>query len=878
MITSLVDHRPPYNVPFTNVIEKIFSDTNTGWLIADSNLTIISFNAEYNHFYQLYAKTKLAVGELLKDEDFVLFPEIFSSSLKQIAERDIEKSKFQIDYLGNGALLFSISMVYVVKEDDNFEGLLIVIQKSEAEPFTFPITESEDFFKLLVDTSTSVYQLTDATLVSTYTSESVQNLIGYSPDELLGKSVIDFVHPQDKEHVRDWFFNSRKQPGKVVSCEYRLKSKSGAYIWIENNARNMLGNSNINAIVMNFRNIQEKKAADEALVQAEQRLSLLLNNTAESFILLNSRLRIVTYNRAAQNISPFFYSQELQSGISVLDLISKDEILDYLNLFEQVFKGSEIERQSKFVDSNKNARVYSHSFRPLFNEQYDIQGVFITSGEITERTRLTEEIAIHADRLKIAQTIARLGYIEYDTRNKTIFCSELFYEILDLPHKIETYQQLSELLHSVHSADKKAVDKEIGEAVSHGKDFNLEFRLNGADGNTRFILAIGGSEKSGSGEPIKFRVTLQDITDSKMAVLALQALESKFKLLFENSIDGVILSKEDGEIVSANPAVCKILGYCDPEILHLKICDLFNKNCPDVDNVLKTHKDTGSYTGELILKHKDGFTVPVEVTSISMKDENDDAYISTIIRDITEKKKIEREQKSLTEELLKNNQDLQQFSFITSHNLRAPIANLLSLLSLYNKENPLDEFNQLLIEKSEEAAQQLNQTLNDLLNVLVIKSNTNVEREIVSFSNVFITVKKNIDNLLQQQKGVIHTDFSVIDEFKYNRIHLESIFLNMLSNAIRYSSPDRIPIIKINSYKTENWVVVEFEDNGLGMDLDRYRDRLFGLYQRFHDNIEGKGLGLYMTRSQITAMGGKIEVESQLGIGTKFKIYFKLQD
>ena len=90
----------------------------------------------------------------------------------------------------------------------------------------------------------------------------------------------------------------------------------------------------------------------------------------------------------------------------------------------------------------------------------------------------------------------------------------------------------------------------------------------------------------------------------------------------------------------------------------------------------------------------------------------------------------------------------------------------------------------------------------------------------------------------------------------------------MISNAIRYSSPDRKPEIKIKSYKQNNWIIVEFADNGLGMDLKRYGDRLFGLYQRFHGHKEGKGLGLYMTRSQVIAMGGKIEVESEPGVGT----------
>lgn len=97
----------------------------------------------------------------------------------------------------------------------------------------------------------------------------------------------------------------------------------------------------------------------------------------------------------------------------------------------------------------------------------------------------------------------------------------------------------------------------------------------------------------------------------------------------------------------------------------------------------------------------------------------------------------------------------------------------------------------------------------------------------------------------------------------------------MISNAIRYRSLERDPVIKIRSYRQDNWVVVSFEDNGLGMDLKRYGDRLFGLYQRFHVTREGKGLGLYMTKSQVVAMGGKIEVQSEPEKGTIFTIFFK---
>ncbi len=877
MIHSKTENIYSEKQSFLRLTEKILTASNAGYLIVNSHLETIAVNFHYHHFQFLYNDVQIKVGQMLTASDFNALPESIYGNLLKVLAGHQESIHLQIEHMGRELISFKVSIAYLNDEANNFEGACITIVKKESASGRIVTANSDSLHKLLIDTSSTVYQLADAALVYTYTSNAIENILGYNAAEMVGKNAIELVHPDDKEIVRDWLIDIRRKPGKLLTLEYRIKNKAGVYIWIENNARNMLADEAIKTVVMNFRNIQAKKVADDALIQSEQRLSLLLNNTEESFIILNSRLRILTYNKSAQDRSPFFYNNPLQSGQSVLDLINHDEIASYIEMFEQVFTGEEIEKESYFNDAEGVIHVYSHIFRPLFDTHNDIFGVFITSREITERKKLTEELAIHSERLKAAQKIARLGYFEYDFSTKICFCSDQFCEILGIPDDFYSWQQLKDFQNLIHTEDHESVMGEIQKSVYNGKDFTLEFRCHTNEGVEKVILAIGYTEKNDFGNTTKFRVTLQDITDSKMAIMAIQTLESKFKSLFDNSIDGVILTNENGDIISANPSVCQMLGYIQSELTSLTSCDLLDMDSMSVKRMLQIrNEDHGAFIGELMMKHKFGHYIPVEVTSINMKDGKDNAYISTIIRDITEKKKIETEQKALTEELLKNNQDLQQFSFITSHNLRAPVANLLSLLSLYNNEDPMDDFNMILIDKFKDATQQLNSTLNDLVNVLVIKSNNNIEREAISFTDIYLGVKKNVDNLLKQQNGEIQANFSEIDEIQYNRIHIESIFLNMISNAIRYSSPDRKPIIRITSYKVGTWVVVEFSDNGLGMDLKRYGDRLFGLYQRFHAHKEGKGLGLYMTRSQVIAMGGKIEVESELGVGTTFKIYFKI--
>lgn len=843
-------------------------------LVVDESNKIISVDPVFLHFHHFYCEQPLQTGYFLNQQITDTYPDKFVNALQNVLTKKVELELLTLEKSSDTTVENKCIVKQIQIAPGQF-GASVYLIKNKQPSSSSATQKNEDFFKQLINNSTSVYLLINEDFIITYSNDSIYQVLGFSAEEIMGSNSILLVHPEDRDLVKTWLTNVKKQPEIIISQEYRIRNKKGDYIWIENHGRNMLHNDSIQSIIFKFRNIQGKKIADNALVQAEQRLSLLLNNTAESFIILNSRLRIMTYNRAAQDCSPFFYNKELRSGLSVLDLIDEADIQDHITLFEQVFNGTEIEKETKFTDSNGEVHIYRHIFRPLFDEMQDINGVFITSSDITEQKKLTEKVAIHSERLKTAQKIARLGYLEYNDQAKTFFASDQYYEILGINKSVQTWDELVSFKKNIHPEDAETVLSEMYHSIKYGGDFNKEFRFTPDNQSEKIIVAIGGSEFSDSENITKFRVTIQDVTDSKMALFALQTLESKFKSLFENSIDGVVLSKHTGEILSANPSACKMLGYTLEEMVALVRTDLLDVDSQEVNRMIYRQNTIGEYVGELSFRHKKGYFVPVEITSISLKDANGKDYVSTIVRDITEKKKIEEEQKSLTEELMKNNQDLQQFSFITSHNLRAPVANLLSLLSLYNKEKPEDEFNQVLIDKFGQATQQLNQTLNDLVNVLVIKSNNNIERETVSFSQIYVGVRKNIENLLSDKGGKIEVDFTEIDEIQYNRIHLESLFLNMISNAIKYSSPDRKPIIKISSKYLDNWILVKFKDNGLGMDLKRYGDRLFGLYQRFHGNIDGKGLGLYMTKSQIIAMGGKIEVDSEPGIGTTFKIYFK---
>lgn len=244
-------------------------------------------------------------------------------------------------------------------------------------------------------------------------------------------------------------------------------------------------------------------------------------------------------------------------------------------------------------------------------------------------------------------------------------------------------------------------------------------------------------------------------------------------------------------------------------------------------------------------------------------------------QNITRQKRTETEKEMLIEELTQNNTDLRQFSYITSHNLRAPLSNLLGIIKLIDPATITDQMTTQLLQNFEECTLQLNDTVNDLINVLIIKNSVNAKKEKLDIRKVFERVVHSVQNAIEQKNAVIKVDFDSAFEVVFNKSYLDSILLNLITNAVKYSSPTRSLQINVRTEKRDDAVILYFSDNGLGIDLDRYKDRIFGLYQRFHDHADSKGLGLYIINSQIRVMGGEIDVESEVDKGTTFIITFK---
>jgi len=229
---------------------------------------------------------------------------------------------------------------------------------------------------------------------------------------------------------------------------------------------------------------------------------------------------------------------------------------------------------------------------------------------------------------------------------------------------------------------------------------------------------------------------------------------------------------------------------------------------------------------------------------------------------------------NMLDDMTKQNEDLKQFSYIISHNIRSPVAHLLGLVSIFNRENMNDPFNQEVLKFLDSSAKSLDTVIRDLTKMIAIRNNLNKEKEKIDI-NELIALE---ENLLQDEiigASAIITEELVPDNQVFTiKSYAQSIIHNLLSNAIKYKASRRQLEITIKTQISQQFLCISIQDNGLGIELnENTREKLFGLYQRMHDHVEGKGLGLYMVKTQIEALGGRIEVESELNKGSIFRIY-----
>jgi PAS domain S-box-containing protein len=347
-----------------------------------------------------------------------------------------------------------------------------------------------------------------------------------------------------------------------------------------------------------------------------------------------------------------------------------------------------------------------------------------------------------------------------------------------------------------------------------------------------------------------------------------------FDNFFNISADFICIAGFDGYFKRINPAVSKLLGYSEAELYAKPISSFVY--APDLKITLETREQV--YKNKPLLNFenryltKNGAVVWLSWTSMPVESEK---LVYAIAKNITHKKRIEEERNLLLANLTQINKELTVLSHKTSHDLKSPINNMLSVFSLIDVSKITDPETLELINILKLTSENLKQTLNNSIDELVENESVNTHVEELNISEALNEVLMSINSLVRDSKAIINVDFSDFENISFNKAYMKSILLNLLTNSIKYAKPDHVPVITIQSKKVNGIKQLIFSDEGLGFDMDKVKDKIFGLYEKFHTNIDSNGIGLYLVYNHITSLGGRIAVESKINEGAKFTISFK---
>ncbi len=431
--------------------------------------------------------------------------------------------------------------------------------------------------------------------------------------------------------------------------------------------------------------------------------------------------------------------------------------------------------------------------------------------------------------------------------------------------------------------------KELWRTIANGKVWKGELKNRAKDGTVYWVDTTIVPFLDANGKPYQYVAIRSDITSRKKSEEELQnTLKeiSDYKYALDESAI-VAITNQKGIITHVNENFCKISKYNAEELIgqdHRIINSAYHSK-EFIKELWKTIANGKVWKGELKNKAKDGTVYWVDTTIVPFLDANGKPYQYVAIRsDITERKKVEEHLKLSNEraidhanELEAKNRQLVDFCNIVSHNLRAPLINITMLID-FLQQCKTEEEKMEIQNKMKPVVNHLMEVFNELVESIQIKQDTSLT---IDKNNAVDTINKVLIGLeaqIKEYKAHVSVDTKKAPEIYFPAKYFESILMNLLSNALKYKSPDRRLSIDLKTEKgPKNSIVLSVKDNGLGIDLKLHRDQLFKIRKTFHKHPDAKGFGLFMTKTQIEAMGGKIWVDSEPNQGTTFYIQFNNQ-
>lgn len=691
----------------------------------------------------------------------------------------------------------------------------------------------------------------------------------FQKQAIIGKSAIAEVIPEDLEKCYDIFERCFKKPNEKIKAEISKVVEGKLFI----ESWEFMGIADAKGMTTEMLcigyDVTEKRKAKETLQENHATLLAILENTEDVICARNQNHELLFYNTAFEKIIKKLFNLDAYVGLRTLDHLPPKAQEYWKPILAKILAGNIVKGEFSWDYGNGDLRHYEISHQPIFKDD-TIIGYSEFNRDVTQQKNREIELLKTQKFLQQATQIAKLGAFEMNIQNEMIHYNDIAYEILEIPN--DFVPSLEDVLQLCKEGEyrEKAIEA-ARKAITNGESFDVELLIITPKGNEKWLRGLGVVEQE-NGSFTRIYGSFLDITHQKLA-------EERLKQFIRDAPTAIVMVDREMKYLAVSekwiedynlPSQEAIIGKSHYEIFPeiREEWKLIHQQCLR-GSTLSSEEDKfvrqdGTTTQWIRWKVRPWHTEQGDIGGLMMLSED-----ITLLKESKEE-----ELRSILTLTQNQNNRLKNFAHIVSHNLRSHAVNIQSLLNLFIEETPtLQEEN--IMKYVLEASQNLTETIEHLSEIAMLNTDDLKQLDHINLRGVVEKVINSVNAI------ALNAQVRIINEVRSESYilglaaYLDSIVLNFLTNAIKYRSMHRDSYVKLTCAEEEEYCLLQIEDNGLGIDLEKYGEKLFGMYKTFHRNPDARGVGLFITKNQIEAIGGKITVTSKVNEGTTFSIYFK---
>jgi len=740
------------------------------------------------------------------------------------------------------------------------------------------LKESEQKYRLITEVSNDLIRVLNDKFEVEYVNEgSLKNLLGYTKQEILGRNSIFLNHPEDYTKVRRFMLKLFKNGENIHNT--RVQHKNGHWMWYENKAKMFTGEKGNQKYLYISRDVTERIKAEKALKESEQKYRLITENSNDLIRVLNDKFEVEYVNESSLKNLLGYSKQEFQGGHSIR-ANHPDDYKKVRRFMLKLFKDGENVHTVRVQHKNGSWIWYENKAK-MFSDELGNQKYLMISRDVTEGIKAEKALKESEQKYRLitenSNDLIRVLSEEFKIEflNEKAHQQVLGYTRDDLIGNYDTQLFTPEDYPKLRRYMLKLFRRKEEIHVSrmrHKKGYYLWFEV-----KTKMFKDEQGKTK--------YLFISRDITERRQTEIALMESEEKYRNLYKNSPNAVVLTDKNGVILDVNSSAEKILGYGKSELKGRNYIEFNMANPNQITAIKKMFKQVLKGVKpkhiELQIKKKNGNMIWILFQS-SMVKLNNEIIVECIAQDITDKKKAENLIIEENKRLLELNKMKTELISRVSHELKTPITSIFGgtqiLLEVYKDQTCSEALE--FIELINRGGKRLKVLIENLLDASRIESEKlqlNLQKE-----NIVEVIKNCIsDNryLANKRNMIVELNMPEVVNTKIDKMRIEQVITNLLSNAIK-NTPKK-GIIKITLEEKGVGIYFKIEDTGIGLTRKEMETLFlkFGKIERYGQkmdvDIEGSGLGLYITKEIIDMHGGHIWVESE-GRNKGSTFYFKL--